>query len=162
MAVQAFAASFWGKHDALATASMYLDDLPAAIMLCDPQNFLICYANKSSIELLKTIQHILPIPAEDIIGASIDVFHKAPEHQRKMLSRSPQLPHTALIRAGGEALELKINAVRDARGNYRYAQLTWSVVTKIIEQQKKTDNLLNMIEELPIKRHDLHARRVPY
>ncbi len=119
-------------------------------MLCDPQSFLICYANKSSIALLKTIQHILPLPAEDIIGASIDVFHKAPAHQRKLLADPRNLPHTAVIRAGGEALELKINAVRDARGTYRYAQLSWSVVTQVLEQQRKTENLLNMIEEMPI------------
>lgn len=140
----------WKRNESFDLATAYLDELPSAIMLCDPQTFLIAYANKSSVALLKTIQHVLPVKAEAIVGASIDIFHKAPAHQRKLLSDPKNLPHTAVIKAGDQILELKINAVRDARGGYRYAQLTWSVVTEILEQKKKAEHLLNMIEEMPI------------
>ncbi len=150
MAIHAFAGTFLKRHDELGASAAFIDELPSAVMLCDPRTFLITYANKSSVALLKTIQHILPIKAEEIVGASIDVFHKAPAHQRKLLADPRNLPHTAVIKAADELLELKINAVHDARGVYRYAQLTWSVVTETVAQKKKAEHLLNMIEEMPI------------
>ncbi len=138
------------KAEGIGHAAAFLDDLPAAIMLCDPHTFIINYANASSLALLKSIEHVLPVKANSVVGSSIDIFHKVPGHQRKLLSDPRNLPHTAVIRTGGETLELRINAVCDARGVYRHAQLSWRVLTATLSQEQKTENLLQMIEEMPI------------
>jgi len=77
--------------------SAMLENMPIAVMTCDLQDFKINYVNKATIEGLKSIEHLLPCKAEDIIGQSIDIFHKRPEHQRKLLSNPANLPHRAQI-----------------------------------------------------------------
>ena len=48
-----------------------------------------------------------------MIGHSIDIFHKAPEHQRRILADPRNLPRTATINVGPELFELTCQ--RDAR-----------------------------------------------
>lgn len=127
-----------------------LDGLPQAVMLCEVPSFRITYANAATYELLRSIAHELDIDVERIVGTSIDVFHKKPEHQRKMLSDPNNLPHTAHIKLGRERLSLHIAPVRDARGRYTHASLTWNVVTKVVEKEAETQRLLQMIDEMPI------------
>ncbi|BAF87544.1 putative methyl-accepting chemotaxis protein [Azorhizobium caulinodans ORS 571] len=148
MAVAAF--PFRRDTASIGAAAQFLDNLPSAVMLCEPQNLVICYLNKASVQLLKSIEHVLPVKADQVLGSSIDIFHKNPSHQRRLLADPKNLPHTARIKAGDEILELNINAVRDARGAYAYVQLTWSVITKAVEHEEKTERLLQMIEEMPI------------
>ncbi len=85
-----------------------LELLPVPIMTCDPKTFVIEYANKASIDALRKLEKHLPIKADQIVGSSIDIFHKRPEHQRGML-RAMTGSHQATIRVGPEALELKIS-----------------------------------------------------
>lgn len=146
----AVVAQFLRPGDPLGAAPPFLDDLPVAVMLCEPHSSVICYANRRSMELLKSIEHVLPVPAHAVVGSSIDIFHKTPARQRALLADPAHLPHRALITAGDELLDLQINAVRDARGLYRYAQLTWAVVTQDVERERKNQRLLQMVEEMPI------------
>ncbi|MCG6121683.1 MAG: methyl-accepting chemotaxis protein [Microvirga sp.] len=127
-----------------------LDGLPQAVMLCETTGFSIVYANESSRKLLRSIAHVLDIDVEAIVGTCIDVFHKRPEHQRRMLSDPANLPHTAQISLGDERLSLHIAPVFDARGRYTHASLTWNVVTKQLEKEAETQRLLQMIDEMPI------------
>ncbi|MGP9820384.1 methyl-accepting chemotaxis protein [Salinarimonas sp. NSM] len=131
-------------------ARSVLDGLPDAVMICEVPSFEIVYANAASRKLLREIAHELDIDVERIIGTSIDVFHKRPEHQRTMLSDPKRLPHTAHIRLGSERLSLHIAPVFDARGRYTHASLTWNVVTKVLEKEAETQRLLQMIDEMPI------------
>ncbi len=62
-----------------------MEILPSAVMVCEVNNFTIVYANPKSIELLETIKHEITIDPAQIVGSSIDVFHKNVNHQRKML-----------------------------------------------------------------------------
>ena len=74
-----------------------LGTLPINVMTCDLRSFKINYANQSTIDTLRTIEHALPVKADKLVGTSIDVFHKHPEHQRRMLSDPKNLPHKARI-----------------------------------------------------------------
>jgi len=69
-----------------------LKSVPVPIMSCDLRTFTIDYVNAASLDALKAIEHALPCRAENIIGQPIDVFHKHPEHQRKLLSDPQNLP----------------------------------------------------------------------
>jgi methyl-accepting chemotaxis protein len=105
-----------------------IDDLPLAVMTCD-LDLKINYINKSSVETLRTLQNLLPVPADKMMGQTIDVFHKNPAHQRGMLQDGSRLPHKAKIKLGPETLDLRVSAVRDKEGKYQGPLLTWSVET---------------------------------
>ena len=42
-------------------------------------------ASSASVKTLRSLEHLLPIKADQLIGQSIDIFHKRPEHQRKLI-----------------------------------------------------------------------------
>ena len=109
-----------------------IDALPTAVMACDPKDLRVIYMNKRSRETLKEIEHLLPVKSDDVLGQCIDVFHKHPEHQRRMLSDPSNLPHRALIKLGEETLELNVSALNDANGDYLAPMLTWNLVTENI------------------------------
>ncbi len=104
-----------------------LDQLPLNIMLLELENFTVTYANQTSFTTLKTLEHLLPITADHLIGSCIDIFHKNPQHQ--LLSDPSNLPHTAMISLGEFKLDLKVAAVNDRNGKYVAALLVWSINT---------------------------------
>ena len=108
-----------------------LEQLPTAVMNADPRDgFRITYMNAETHRLLDRIKAYLPMPPDQLMGQSIDVFHAAPEHQTRILSDPSRLPHTARIKLGGEVLELTISAIRDASGGYTGAMLVWQIATE--------------------------------
>jgi methyl-accepting chemotaxis protein len=127
-----------------------LDELPTNVMLCELDEFRIVYLNRASHETLKGIEHVLPIAADRILGGSIDVFHKNPDHQRKMLRDPSNLPHRARINIGGEVLDLLVSALFDKRGIYVNAMVTWDRVTEKAALEQKSARLLQMIDDMPI------------
>ncbi|MGB1027435.1 MAG: methyl-accepting chemotaxis protein, partial [Rhodospirillaceae bacterium] len=127
-----------------------VETMPVNVMVCDIKTFRIVYANKATLTTLKTIEHALPVKASALVGSSIDVFHKKPEHQRKMLSDPKNLPHSTRITIGGEVLDLQVSAVYDGNSRYVAAMLCWSLVTKQVQQEDYNASLLNMLDEMPL------------
>ena len=122
---------------AFAQAQM-IEQMPSAVMVADPRDdFRIGYMNPQSAALLRTIEHMLPVKADTLVGQSIDVFHRKPEHQRRLLSDPANLPHQARIKLGDQVLELRISAIRDGAGEYVAAMLIWNNVTA---QARLADN----------------------
>ncbi|MFM2148232.1 MAG: hypothetical protein RLZZ187_538 [Pseudomonadota bacterium] len=108
-----------------------IEQLPTAVMSADPRgDFRITYMNAETRRLLDQIRAHLPVPPEQLLGESIDVFHRNPAHQRAMLADPSRLPHTARIKLGPDVLELRISAIRDAAGDYTAAMLTWQLATE--------------------------------
>ena len=97
-------------------------------MMAKPDGTLI-YLNESARRTLKTLEQYLPDRVENLEGRSIDIFHKDPEVQRRIISDSRNLPHTAKIDLGPEKLRLDISAINDQNGNYLGPMVTWSVIT---------------------------------
>ncbi len=114
-----------------------LDDLPLAVMTVDVKTFLITYVNETSRALVRRIEHLLPIKADSLIGSSIDLFHRHPEHQRRILSDPANLPHSVRITLGSEVLELKVTAVTAEDGSYIGPMLTWAIVTKEVAAEQR-------------------------
>jgi len=127
-----------------------LDDVPVAVMTCTLSDFRIDYVNAESIQRLRDIEHVLPCKADDIVGQSIDIFHKDPSHQRKMLSDPSNLPHRALIEVGGEFLDLHVTALQDPNGKYRGPMLAWSVVTDRVKAEAAGRQQQQMLNQLPL------------
>ncbi len=107
-----------------------IERMPVAVMTADPNNdFKINYLNGTSKTTLGLIEQYLPIKVADMLGSSIDVFHKSPGHQRQMLKDSSRLPHRTKIRLGPETLDLQVTAITDHDGKYLGPMLTWSIAT---------------------------------
>lgn len=107
-----------------------LDQAPFNVMVCDPADLRINYANKRTIETLRSLQAHLPIQADKLVGECIDVFHKNPSMQRRILADPNNLPHRATIGLGGENLDLSVQALRSDAGDYIGIMLSWNVITE--------------------------------
>ncbi|KVU44281.1 histidine kinase [Burkholderia ubonensis] len=118
-----------------------IDDMPVAVMTADPETFRINYLNATSLNLLRSIEHLLPIRADDALGAPIDFFHPHPQHQRRLLADPANLPHRTRVRLGPEVLDLQVSAVRDAEGHYIGPMLSWSIVTRQAEAEARIHEL---------------------
>jgi diguanylate cyclase (GGDEF)-like protein len=118
-----------------------IDDMPVAVMTVDPASYRITYVNETSKRTLGQIEAHLPIKAADLLGASIDVFHRHPTHQRRLLADPANLPHHARIKVGPEVLDLQASAVRGTDGAYLGPMLTWSIVTQQVAAEARIQQL---------------------
>lgn len=109
-----------------------LDASTANIMLADDELNII-YVNRSMAATLRHIetaiqQSIPAFSAASVVGTNIDVFHKAPAHQRKMLS-ALQEPHTAVLRFSEYTLELIITPVFNLENQRTATIVEWKDIT---------------------------------
>ena len=121
----------------VAQVNSMMENAPVNVLYADKDSFQITYANPASVKTLKTIEQHLPISADQIIGSSIDSFHKNPAHQRKILSDPNNLPHRAQIQIGPEILDLLVSPIFDANKNYMGPMVTWEIVTKKLAAEKR-------------------------
>ena len=106
-----------------------IDNMPINVIMCDAETLEINYVNKASIATLTELQGLLPVKVADILGQTIDIFHKDPSHQRRLLADPKNLPHRAKIKLGDETLDLQVSAIMDVDGSYIGPMLAWQVVT---------------------------------
>ncbi|NHN88098.1 putative bifunctional diguanylate cyclase/phosphodiesterase [Acetobacter conturbans] len=114
-----------------------IDNMPVAVMTVDPDSFAITYANETSKNLIRQIEHLLPISADQLVGSSIDVFHRHPTHQRGLISDPANLPHSARIRLGPESLDLTVTAITADDGSFLGPMLTWAIVTREVAAEER-------------------------
>ncbi|MBK1697733.1 methyl-accepting chemotaxis protein [Rhodovibrio salinarum] len=110
-----------------------VDEMPINVMMCDAKDFRITYCNKATKETVTKLQHLLPVGSDEMIGETIDVFHKNPAHQHAILRDPNNLPWHTKIKLGDETLDLKVEAIRDQAGRYVGPMLTWAVITKQVK-----------------------------
>lgn len=123
-----------------------LDLMPVNILMADKDTLEIIYANRTSINTLRPLEAHLPCKASDIVGKNIDIFHKNPSHQRRMLGDYQRtLPHRAVIDLANEKLELNISALNDSTGAYIGPLVTWSVVTESVRMATKMEEVVNTV-----------------
>jgi methyl-accepting chemotaxis protein len=99
-------------------------------MIYADRDLRIRYLNPSSVETLTRLQAHLSVPIDQLIGQSIDVFHKEPDRQRNILADPANLPHHGTMRIGPELIDLVASAIIDEHGEYLGPMLTWQVVTE--------------------------------
>ncbi|MFN3688510.1 methyl-accepting chemotaxis protein [Salinarimonas sp.] len=108
-----------------------VEQMPINVMTCDPKDYRIDYLNAASRKTLERIEPHLPIKARDVLGSTIDVFHKRPAHQRKMVSEPDRtMPMHTKISVGAEMLHLAISPIRGTDGSYLGPMVTWSLITE--------------------------------
>ncbi|WP_110208236.1 methyl-accepting chemotaxis protein [Nocardioides daejeonensis] len=113
-----------------------LDQLPTRVMLAD-RDLVITYANPATVEGLRRLADWIPVAPEEVVGSSLDIFHKDPSYQRRLLADPGLLPRRALIRVGPETLDLNVVALHDESGAYVGAMATWDNVTDKLDSERR-------------------------
>ncbi len=127
-----------------------MENAPVNVIYCDPVEFKINYVNPASIRTLKTIEQYLPITVDKLMGQCIDIFHKNPAHQRRILSDPSNLPHRAEIQVGPETLDLLVTAIFDSEKNYLGPMVTWELITQKLKTENEVARVNSMMENAPI------------
>ncbi len=111
-----------------ARAGSMVDGTPINTLYADRDHKL-SYLNTASLTTLRKIEKLLPKPVDQLLGQSIDIFHKNPEHQRKIVSDDRNLPHRAKIKLGKETLDLLVSPTYDQNRKFIGPMVTWDIIT---------------------------------
>lgn len=137
-----------------ARVNSMMENAPVAIMACD-LDLNITYMNPATRATLKKIEQHLPVKVDQMMGMSIDMFHRHPEHQRRLLRDPRNLPHHAKIKLADETMDLSINAMLDQNGQYIGPMLTWELTTAKVRaeeaEQERLERERRDAEELAAK-----------
>ncbi len=125
------------SENEVAKVNSMMNNTPVNVLFADAETFQIAYVNPSSIKTLKTLEQYLPLRVDQILGSSIDIFHKNPAHQRKLLSDPANLPHRTQIQVGPETLDLLVSAIYDKDRNYLGPMVTWEVITEKLAMEER-------------------------
>jgi len=117
-----------------------LEEVTTNVMIADADRTIV-YANRPLMKMLADVEQDLrrDLPAFDVrtvVGSSIDIFHKKPEHQSRMLAQL-QGTHRAQITVGGRIMQLIISPVNDASGQRVGYVVEWADRTAevMVEQE---------------------------
>jgi methyl-accepting chemotaxis protein len=131
-----------------------VENAPTNVLLAD-LDLKIIYVNPASLATLRKIQRHLPVKAEEVLGSSIDIFHKNPAHQRAILADPKNLPVRSNISIGTEVADLFVTAIYDQDKNYLGPMVTWELITEKLESERKikeaTERELQQAEDLRVK-----------
>ena len=123
-----------------------LDAADANVMVADHDHTIV-YANPSMLRMLRNAQadlrqHLPDFDAEQVVGRSIDQFHRDPTHQHTLLANL-QDTHQATIRAGGRTMDLRVTPVRNEH-NERIGMVTeWRDRTVELALEREVQGLVD-------------------
>ncbi len=123
-----------------------LDNVSTSVMISDVERKII-YMNKSVSDLMSTaeadIRKELPkFRAAELLGGSIDGFHKNPAHQKSMLE-SLSTTHRTQIEIGGRTFALAASPVINERGARLGTALEWKDRTAEVAVEKEVANIVD-------------------
>lgn len=123
-----------------------LDSTTTNVMIADNDRNLI-YMNPSVIAMLRTAQDDLrkELPHFDVnklLGAKIDVFHKNPEHQARLLATFTST-YRATIKVGGRTFALTANPVINERGERLGSVIEWIDRTLEVAVEEEVNTIVN-------------------
>ncbi len=113
-----------------------LSAVPARIMVAD-RSRTITFVSDSTMEALTLLADFLPVPAERVLGASLDEFHPDPEFQKRILEDESNLPRTTRIPIGPITVDVHVRAIHDAEGRYVGTVSSWDDVTGFLAQEQE-------------------------
>ena len=114
------------------------------------RDLVITYANEATKALLKRHREHLQtlsreFDADNIVGTCIDIFHKDPSKQRRILADPSNLPHRADIKVGPLTFALCVSATHDENGTYNGNVFEWNDVTELRELTTNAKGVIDAI-----------------
>jgi len=127
-----------------------VDGSATAIMMVD-RDLVVTYVNTATKNMIKENLHEFTAKypgfnLDDLVGTCIDIFHKNPAHQRKILSDPTNLPYKADIKVGNLSFALNVSAMIDAEGSYIGNTLEWSNVTGARKQANEAARIQSAVD----------------
>jgi len=126
-----------------------MENTTSATIFADA-NFNIQYVNPESKKILEKLKDDLPVKPENIMGQSIDIFHKNPQAQRKLLGDPRNLPFSSMIIIGSETVSLTASAVIDQNENYLGPMISWEIVTEKVKSDQQMAQIAGLVENNPV------------
>jgi methyl-accepting chemotaxis protein len=105
---------------------------PSKVMLCDPSDLRVTYANQAARDLLDVMLKPIGKSSADAVGASVNQFHKNPEMVERLLRDPAKLPYKGKFSMAGLVIENHVTAIYDRDGEYLGPMLNWEDVTKYV------------------------------
>jgi len=140
-------ASIWNTLSALET----LNVLANPIMIAD-KDMVIRFVNDAAYAMFETIEadirKDLPhFTARDVVGKNIDVFHKNPIYQRKLMSNLVK-PHDGEFKVGGKSLAFKATPIFNAKGALTTVYVEWVDQSASIHRAEQIERLVSDISAM--------------
>ncbi|KRG83316.1 chemotaxis protein, partial [Stenotrophomonas acidaminiphila] len=122
-----------------------LDDVTTSVMIADA-DLNIIYANRPLFQMLgkaeQDMRRDLPnFDMKTLIGSNIDVFHKHPPHQRKLLGELHGT-HRAQITVGNHIMRQIINPVTDGDGRRLGYVVEWDDRTTEVQVEREVSGIV--------------------
>ena len=126
------------------------DSVTTNLMMCD-EDLNITYANPAVVEMLYARQTELRavwpgMDAHNLVGESIDQFHRNPAHQRALLADPSRLPVKAEINIGELEFEVNASILQGANGEYLGNIVEWKDLTDINKQKREVARLQSAVD----------------
>jgi methyl-accepting chemotaxis protein len=123
-----------------------LDNVSTNVMLADNDRKVI-YMNKAIYRMFANAESDIKkdfshFDSKNLIGFTIDRFHKQPELQKNVLGTFTAT-HKAVISIGGRTFDLSANPIIDENGNRLGSVVEWADITNEIAVQKEIEGIVN-------------------
>jgi methyl-accepting chemotaxis protein len=140
-------------------ADLALAAMSAPVMLAD-KDFTVTHANPALMDMMRAIEHELRADLPDfdaraLVGSSMDVFHRNPGQQRRLL-QGLRGRHEARIALGGRTLSCAATPLDDARGQRLGYCVEWRDLTEQVSLEAAQAGLSEVVAAAA--RGDLSAR----
>ncbi|MGB4673759.1 MAG: Cache 3/Cache 2 fusion domain-containing protein, partial [Azovibrio sp.] len=131
--------------DEMTRIKIALDNVSTGVMIAD-QDRRIIYTNRSVEHLFKTAEAdirkaLADFDASQLLGSSIDIFHRQPEHQARLLA-GLQKTHTAKVEIGGRSLVLVANPVLNEQGEHLGSVAEWQDRTLEVAVEQEVQSIV--------------------
>ena len=133
-----------------------LDNTSTNVMVADENNIIV-YMNTTAQEMFKAaeseLRRSLPhFRADQLIGVSMDAFHKDPSHQRRLLERLNGT-HRSQVQVGNNHFQIIANPIVNSEGKRFGTVVEWANKTGEVHAQNDIQRLVESI-----KGGELHSR----
>lgn len=131
------------------------DNASIPLMYADAQG-IIRFINRASLELFGKLEQYMPCAATEIVGKSIDVFHRDAKHQRRLLADPHRsFPRTTVVRFGPATLKISAFAIWGLEAEFLGIGVGWEDLTGV---QASVDNLRAVVGEIAPTSADLKEK----
>lgn len=139
-----------GASDELVRMRAAVDGVLTPLMMVD-RDLVITYVNRATVNLMKKHEAVMRslypgFSSDELVGTCIDIFHKNPENQRKLLGDPKNLPYSTDLQVGPLTLQLNIAPIIDDDGQYIGSSLEWNEVTEQRTREHEVARLQSAIE----------------